>query len=113
MSETYNIKPHKGPKAPLEVVRVMPARNGTVRFCLNSGSHVTALATGQYACLARKCIDAGKANTCEHVRFVEEYDKANPDAASDPYLNQFAFAGPTGGVHQSLSAEHAPRRPAA
>lgn len=111
MAETYNLKPHKGPKKPLEVVRKMVARNGTVRFCLNSGSHVTALVTGQYACLHRKCIDAGKANTCEHVRYVQSIDDG--DDSADPYTNPFTFPGPTGGIHQSIAPEAAPKKPAA
>lgn len=98
MSETYNLKPHKGPKTPLAVVRVMPARNGTVRFCLNSGSHVSALRTGQYACLHRKCVDAGKANSCEHVEFVKSIDTGDDNAlVADPYLNPFAFPEGTPG----------------
>lgn len=117
MAETYNLKPHKGPERALEVVRVMRARNGTVRFCLNSGSHVTALATGEYACLHRKCIDAAQANKCKHVEFVKSIDTEGFEeqavAAADPYLNEYKFPvpGKVRGIHQSVAPEAVPNKP--
>ena len=100
-------------QAPLEIKDRHVGITAT-RVSLNSGSYVVCTNDGRYICIHRKCIDARIADKCEHVEFVRANDPGDPheltDAVdlkdalvpatveSDPYLNEYRFAGPSGGV---------------